>query len=108
MRTIRENYIAMKLSLEQIISWQTLPEEEVADVSCSKADRKFRASKRGLEDQDSQTDSQLRKEKREKQDLKEESARKKQELLKQQISEMYTSGQVSWLNNVDLLGKNYV
>ena len=106
LRTIRETYIAMKLALKQTVSWQILPEEEVAAVSCSKADRKIRASKRSHEEQDGQTDGQLRKEKREKHDLKEESSRKKQELLKHQISEMYPNVQVSWLNYIDFLVNN--
>ena len=89
LRTIRENYIAMKLALKQTVSWQILPEEEVAAVSRSKAERKIRASKRSHEEQDGQTDGQLRKEKREKNDLKKESTRKKQERLKHEISEMY-------------------
>ena len=95
-RTIRENYTSRKLTLEQVVQWQTLPEDEVAVVSCNKADRKLRASKRSLQGDDEQPDGhQIRKEKREKKDLKTDATKKKQELLKDQITAVYNSGQVS-------------
>lgn len=95
LKTIRDNYMSRKLTLEQVVQWQTLPEGEVAVVSCDKRDRKFRA-KRGHPDEDEQPDGlAIRKEKREKKDLKADATKKKQELLKDAISAVYKSSRVS-------------
>jgi len=68
-----------KLTLGQVVQWQTLPEEEVTVVSCSKRDRKIRDSRGGHPDEDEQPDGlPIRKEKCEKKDLKADAAKKKQ------------------------------